>query len=42
VDGAPPPLRAEQVRAIGFLIADRQEGPFRLEIRSLVFDAPPR
>jgi hypothetical protein len=41
VDGAPP-LRAEQVRAIGFLIADRQEGPFRLEIRSLVLDAPAR
>ncbi len=27
-----PPLAPDQIRQIGFLIADKQEGPFRLEI----------
>jgi monofunctional biosynthetic peptidoglycan transglycosylase len=30
-----PPLRAEDIRTLGFLIADRQAGPFRLEIASI-------
>jgi hypothetical protein len=34
-------LRPEHIRALGFLIAGRQEGPFRLEIRSIVFEASP-
>ena len=30
-----PPLRAADIRTLGFLIADRQAGPFRLEIASI-------
>lgn len=30
-----PPLTIAAVRAAGFIISDRQEGPFRLEIRSI-------
>jgi len=30
-----PPLRASDIRTLGFLIADRQAGPFRLEIASI-------
>jgi hypothetical protein len=30
--GAEPPLSANKVTSVGFLISDRQEGPFRLEI----------
>lgn|GEM_PF-757781 len=34
VPGAPA-LRAEQIRQVGFLISDKQFGPFRLEIQSI-------
>lgn len=34
VDGAPG-LDPSRIRRIGFMIADRQEGPFRLEIREI-------
>ena len=34
VDGAPP-LEAGAIRTLGFLIADRQGGPFRLELASI-------
>lgn len=30
-----PPLAAADIRTLGFLIADRQAGPFRLEIASI-------
>lgn len=31
-----PPLDPARLRQIGFLIADRQQGPFRVEIRSII------
>jgi hypothetical protein len=34
-----PPLRAEQIRFLGLLIADRQAGPFRLQVQSIVFQS---
>jgi hypothetical protein len=30
-----PPLDPARIRRVGFMIADRQEGPFRLEIRDV-------
>ncbi len=31
-----PPLYPARLQQIGFLIADRQQGPFRMEIRSII------
>jgi len=30
-----PPLNPAKVSSVGFLIADKQDGPFRLEIASI-------
>jgi monofunctional biosynthetic peptidoglycan transglycosylase len=35
-----PPLRADQLKAIGFLIADQQAGPFRLEVARVALSQP--
>jgi monofunctional biosynthetic peptidoglycan transglycosylase len=41
VPGAPP-LNPADIRQIGFLIADKQEGPFRLEIERIEAISPQR
>jgi monofunctional biosynthetic peptidoglycan transglycosylase len=33
--GNAPPLRSRSIRAVGFVIADRQEGPFRLLVAAI-------
>jgi len=33
--GDAPPLEARAIRAVGFVIADRQEGPFRLRVEAI-------
>jgi NADH dehydrogenase [ubiquinone] 1 alpha subcomplex assembly factor 1 len=35
-----PPLDSARVRQVGLMIADRQEGPFRLALRSIAVEAP--
>ncbi|EWH03099.1 CIA30 family protein [Halomonas sp. BC04] len=30
-----PPLATDQIRQVGLMIADRRDGPFRLEVASL-------
>ena len=35
---AAPPLRFEEMRYVGLLIADQQAGPFRIDVRALTAD----
>jgi monofunctional biosynthetic peptidoglycan transglycosylase len=36
------PVEAKRIQQIGFMLADKQAGPFRLEIRSIEFIGPER